>query len=68
MNIINAIINIINEKEWRVKTSKNTSNRINSVGEALEEYVKDAFAGTFSVYDETLRNKKKSDCFSYLGN
>jgi len=68
MNIIDAIINIINENEWRVKTSKNTSNRINAVGEALEEYVKDAFAGTFSIDDEILRDKKMSDCFSYLGN
>lgn len=38
------------------------------MGGALEEYVKDLFAGTVGEKDEKLRNRKLSEVFSYLGN
>ena len=38
------------------------------MGEALEEYVKDIFAGTVNETDENIRNQKLSEIFSYLGN
>lgn len=43
-------------------------NRANNMGDALEEYIKDLFAGTVEETDETIRNKKISKVFSYLGN
>lgn len=38
------------------------------MGDALEEYIKDLFAGTVEETDETIRNEKISKVFSYLGN
>lgn len=43
-------------------------NRANNMGDALEEYIKDLFAGTVEETDETIRNEKISKVFSYLGN
>lgn len=68
MNIIDAIVNIVSESEWRTNGNINVLNRANSMGEALEEYVKDSFAGTFNCPSEQIRLEKLSECFSYLGN
>lgn len=38
------------------------------MGDALEEYIKDLFAGTVDETDENIRNSKLSDVFSYMGN
>lgn len=38
------------------------------MGAALEEYIKDIFAGTVNETDNNIRNKKLSEVFSYLGN
>lgn len=67
-NIIDAIINlVINPKTELVRHYAN-SNRANSMGDALEEYVKDLFADTVEETDEVIRNRKISQVFSYLGN
>jgi hypothetical protein len=42
-------------------------NRANSAGDALEDYVKDAFADSFDLSKQD-RDEKRSDVFSYLGN
>ncbi len=70
MNIINAIINLVNdpitdlEKEY---LNINTQNRANSLGDALEHYVKELFADALNC-DQNNKKKKLSEAFSYLGN
>ncbi|MDD6490211.1 MAG: NgoPII family restriction endonuclease [Clostridia bacterium] len=67
-NIINAIINLVNNPVTELKKIYSGKNRANNTGDALEEYVKDLFAGTFDYNDEKLRMEKISEVFSYLGN
>lgn len=67
-NIIRAIINLVNNPVVELKEYSDSHNRANSVGGALEEYIKDIFSGTVGEKDSTIRNKKISENFSYLGN
>ena len=67
-NIISAIINIINNPVYQLEEYNNFHNRANGMGEALEEYIKDIFAGSVHENNELERNRKISECFSYLGN
>lgn len=68
-NIIDAIINLINNPVIELnKEYVNERNRANNMGDALEEYMKDLFAGTVNITDRTERLKIHSDVFSYLGN
>lgn len=67
-NIIDAIINLVKNPVLSLKDVYTNKNRANNVGDALEEYVKDLFAGTFDIDNENLRLEKISNVFSYLGN
>ena len=67
-NIINAIYNLINDPVIELKAFYKSKNRANSMGDALEEYIKDLFANTINETDEQNRLKKISETFSYLGN
>ncbi|MDR1772274.1 MAG: NgoPII family restriction endonuclease [Hungatella sp.] len=67
-NIIRAIINLVNNPIIELKQYSESHNRANSMGESLEEYIKDIFAGTVNENDMMVRNKKISQSFSYLGN
>lgn len=67
-NIIKAIINMLDNPITKITSYHDRRNRANSMGVALEEYVKDLFAGTINENDETVRNKTISEIFSYLGN
>ncbi len=67
-NIIKAIINIVNNPIYEIAHYARANNRANNMGEALEEYVKDIFAGTVGMGDLTKRNEEISRYFSYLGN
>lgn len=67
-NIIDAIINLLNNPVSELRETYVRKNRANSVGEALEEYVKDLFAGTFNTTNEKERLEKISKTFSFLGN
>lgn len=69
MNFIDALINLI--KNPVIELSEEyvkSKNRANSMGAALEEYIKDLFAGTINELDENIRNEKLSKVFSYIGN
>ena len=66
-NIIRAIINIIVHNDYRLKIISKSKNRVNSVGDSLEEFIKDIFASSINDND-SIRNKKIADSFSYLGN
>ena len=67
MNIINAIINLVNNPVTELQEYYSSRNRANSMGDALEEYVKDLFANTFEC-EGNERLEKIESVFSYLGN
>ena len=49
MNIINAIINLLNNPVTQLVNYYVARNRANNMGDALEEYVKDMFANSFDL-------------------
>jgi hypothetical protein len=67
-NILEAITNIVTLSNFEIRAFYSGRNRANSVGEALENYIKDAFAGTFNEDNEPERLKLYSEKFSWLGN
>ena len=66
-NLLKAIKSIVENPITEVKSYYEGQNRINSVGEALENYVKDIFANSFG-FEEKDRMKKLMEVFSYNGN
>jgi len=48
-----------------LKIPKNSNNRIQSVGESLEEFIKLSF---FNLDNNKLKNNEKEEIFSYIGN
>lgn len=66
-NILEAIYNIVNHKNFAIREFYSGRNRANSMGEALENYIKDAFANTFDSDDEQSRLKTYNEEFSWLG-
>ncbi len=66
-NILEAIYNIINQNDFKIRALYSGRNRANSMGEALEQYIKDAFADTFDLESETERMKVYNQKFSWLG-
>ncbi len=67
-NILKAILNIRKNPMVELKENYSGRNTINNIGQALEVYIQDAFAGTISEKNKTQRNHKINDIFSYLGN
>lgn len=65
-NILDAILNIANDCSQKLGASTNTHNRLHAAGEPLEEYIKDAFAGTYNL-DAATKNSQQSQVFSYGG-
>lgn len=65
--IIDAIVNLVNNPIITLGREYRSRNRANSMGEALEEYVKDLFAGTFK-YEPQERYDRFERVFSYIGN
>ena len=66
-NILDAVFHIVESKRFDVHTLYVSQNRANSMGDALEKYVKDAFSGTLLENDEQIRIAKHSSVFSWLG-
>ena len=66
-NLLKAIKLIVDNPIIKVKDYYSGRNRANSVGEALENYVKDIFANSFDL-SEADRLQKFNEVFSYLGN
>lgn len=67
----NLLIALKNLSETPVQDLKNFytgANRMNNMGEALEQYVKDAFCNTFGEGDATRKNEIFQKNFSYIGN
>lgn len=67
-NVIDAVKNIVSDPLLEVKKYYNSRHRINGEGKALEEYVKDVFAGTLRENNKRSRQKRISETFSYFGN
>jgi len=67
-NILEAIVNIANNPVVEIKNLYNGRNRANNIGEALEIFIKDAFANTIQEHDEQAKNIKYNQVFSWLGN
>lgn len=69
-DILNVIANIINNPIPDILNHYKTisNNRINAVGDALEEFVKDAFANTIGEANLNIKVRKHSKIFSWLGN
>ena len=68
VNILTAIKNIVVSPIGELRTFYESRNRANSMGEALESYIKDVFAGTLAETDENKRLERLEQAFSYLGN
>ncbi len=66
-NILEAICNIVQNPIFEIKSFYTGRNRANSVGDALENYIKDAFANSFYINEEKERMKLFSENFSWLG-
>jgi hypothetical protein len=66
-NLLIAIKSIVENPIIKIKDFYTGRNRANSVGEALENYVKDIFANSFEL-SETDRLQKFNAVFSYNGN
>ena len=66
-NIIDAICTLVKRGDNRLVAAQGGSNRINAMGYALEDYVKNLFANSFDCL-ERERFEKWSETFSYLGN
>jgi len=67
-NILRAIINIAENPIVELKAQYTGRNTINNIGEALEAYIQDAFAGTITEENTKIRDEKITNTFSYLGN
>lgn len=67
-NIIDAIYDLVSNPQLTLKEYASQHNRANDMGESLEQYIKDLFAGTTGVMNAELRAKKLSETFAYLGN
>lgn len=67
-NILEAIVNIVNNPVVVIRNHYTGRNRANNVGEALEMFVKDAFANTIQEQDIQVKNTRYNQVFSWLGN
>ena len=67
VTIVDAIVNLVNRPVLKVSSEYRAKNRANAAGDALEEYVKDLFAGTIDCNDQD-RMDRHEQVFSYLGN
>lgn len=67
-NLLIALSNLVNNPMTDLVAHYKPSNRANSMGEALESYVKDLFCGTTTINNMTNKNEIYSKYFSYLGN
>lgn len=68
VNILSALQNLIENPITDLQDHYSGANRANSMGDALETYVKDLFCGSTGLTDPNKRNSKYEQVFSYIGN
>ncbi len=66
-NLLHAIINFSKHKNIELEQHYNDSNRIMSVGDTLEFFIKDLFANTFEINNLKEKEQEFNKKFSYLG-
>lgn len=67
-NLLKALNNLLKYKTNNLSQIYKSTNRINSVGDALEYYVKDLYCGCLEEPDVNEKEKIHRQYFSYLGN
>ncbi|CAA6805397.1 MAG: Type II site-specific deoxyribonuclease() [uncultured Sulfurovum sp.] len=67
-NIIKAFINIVENYQVHIQNLTYGNNRANNMGEGLETYIKDVFAGTINENDEQKKLEKLEEIYSFQGN
>ncbi len=67
-NILQALYNISLHPKQHLLNLYSGRNMINNIGEALEQYIKDAVAGTINIDDTSKKDAIWSNIFSWLGN
>ncbi len=66
--MLEAICNLVENSIGELADTTRSLNKMNRQGESLEGFVKDAFAGTFSIEDAQHKLQAYQTLFSYLGN
>lgn len=67
-NILTAIKAIVEDTNLEIETITDGKNRMNNMGEGLENYIKNAFANTLQEKDKQLQKTEINKTFSYIGN
>jgi len=67
-NMLTAIANIVANPIGELRSFYESRNRATSMGVALENYLKDVFAGTLGEENEQARLERYEQVFSYQGN
>lgn len=66
-NLVDAIVTLVENSTNNLSNIRSSDNRINNMGYALEDYVKNLFSDSFNLtYAEQV--KRWSETFSYIGN
>lgn len=65
-NILEAILNIAKNPIYEIRNHYSGRNRMNNVGEALETFIKDAFANTIQTENETEKMLRYNEEFSWF--
>ena len=67
-NILQALHRIVESYQENIQTIAGGANRMNNMGEGLEEYIKNIFANTIHEKDIKKKKEKIHQTFSYTGN
>jgi hypothetical protein len=67
-NVLKAFINIVKNSKVSIHTVRSGNNRANNMGEGLETYIKDVFAGTINELDEKKKLEQLEKIYSFQGN
>ena len=67
-NLLVAIKNIVNNPVTNLTSFYNSSNKINSVGDSLELYIKDVFCNSLNISDFNKKLEIFEKNFSFTGN
>lgn len=66
-NVLEALINIVENKDYEITEYTKGGNRAQNMGEALEEYIFDAFSNSFEIENSEERTTEHQKVFSFLG-
>lgn len=67
-NLLIAIKNLVEEPITDLRSHYGAANRTNSMGDALEFYIKDLFCNSLHEKSLDKKNEIYNQCFSYIGN